>query len=338
MNKSVIFTIATILAILSYSQLNNQAKINPAVPKEIATLFREWLALHGKNYSGPEEMIHRLKVFYENYKYVTEKNSENNGVTLKLNQFADLHIDEFYPTTQTEAEFKAQRQIEESQKLNQNALKSNLEQVPTPDFVNWEATSAQQAIVLPPIGQQDTNCWGASYAWAAQYSVTANHSINNRVQPQVISAQKLLDCFNRSTAYKCGKTVSNSDFFRELYKENITMQSEYTGQRTGYPGQCYARANTQINQQMNKPYIVDYEKNSLSDRKLEGYVAKGVTIARLYMNKKLVQFYSKGVVTNSMCDEGWTSDKGYFTVAVTGYTRKGSSQGLTQQPMSSPFW
>ena len=347
MNKSIIFAVASILAVLSYTQFaKNSQTVDPAVPEKIATMFQNWLAHHGKSYQTPQEMIHRMKIFYENYLYITEMNEKHSGLTLGLNHFADLHVDEFYTKKQTEEEIQKERDEEYKQKMEEIKNRKpdvELEQQPgPPNFVNYEYTQGgYPRQVLPvDIGSQDNKCWGAVFAWAAQYAITANHAINNNVQPNNLSAQWLLDCYRYGRPYSCGDKISNSDFFRTLYQEKLQLQSTYPGARTGTPGRCAARVSEQVGQQpANVPYVYDYDKNALSDKKLEIAVSKGVTMARLYMNKKLVQFYQNGVVTNSACDEGWGSDKGYFTVAITGYTRGNSVSGqFGQQPVRNSFW
>lgn len=334
MNKSVIIAIAITIAVLSYTQLNNSAVINPAVPQEIATLFQQWQAHHGKSYTTPEEMIHRLKVFYDNHLYITQKNGENSGVILRLNQFADLHADEFYPSIMAESVIEKQRNAKKKEKMSE---KANLKQTPIIDSVNWESVSPA---VLPPVGRQDTRCWGASFAWAAQYAVTANHSIKNKVSPQVISAQKLLDCFSHRRPYTCGTEVYNSHFQNVFEQVEVTMQSEYKGPITGYPGECKINSTSELKQSINKPYIISFQRDAYNDKELEDFVKKGVTTSKIFINTKLVQFYSSGVVTDSMCHDGHPMDRKFFTVAITGYNRKGTeqSQGLTQQVLNKPYW
>ena len=68
------------------------------MPLEVSDMFRVWMSRHSKVYGTPEELLHRLRVFYSNMLFVKEMNNiakVNGGATLSLNLFADLHDDEF---------------------------------------------------------------------------------------------------------------------------------------------------------------------------------------------------------------------------------------------------
>jgi len=65
------------------------------IPNQIIEDFEIWLDLHGKNYVGAEKN-HRLKIYYENHKWVEEFNKdESNNIVVSLNKFADLSHEEF---------------------------------------------------------------------------------------------------------------------------------------------------------------------------------------------------------------------------------------------------
>jgi Cathepsin propeptide inhibitor domain (I29) len=95
MNSKLIFVLSAILAILSYSKLRQDVNLHNPIPHHVTQMFQEWLIRHEKSHERPEELLHRLRIFYENYKYVTEANKANNGLILGMTMFADLHTDEF---------------------------------------------------------------------------------------------------------------------------------------------------------------------------------------------------------------------------------------------------
>lgn len=99
MSKITLIALSLVLALVSYSQFNkSQGSTDLSVPLEVSSMFQSWVAKHAKSYSTPEELLHRLKIFYENYLYITESNRNNKGgAVLGLNKFADLHADEFLP-------------------------------------------------------------------------------------------------------------------------------------------------------------------------------------------------------------------------------------------------
>ncbi|KAK4490299.1 hypothetical protein RD792_000966 [Penstemon davidsonii] len=62
----------------------------------ISHLFNSWCIEYGKTYTSEQEKQQRLKVFQQNYEYVTQHNTmSNSSYTLSLNAFADLTNHEF---------------------------------------------------------------------------------------------------------------------------------------------------------------------------------------------------------------------------------------------------
>ena len=99
MNKTAIFALGLIVALASYTQFSKSySSSDLGIPLEVSNMFQSWIVKHGKNYKTPEELLHRLKIFYDNYLYITESNKNNQGgAILGLNKFADLHVEEFLP-------------------------------------------------------------------------------------------------------------------------------------------------------------------------------------------------------------------------------------------------
>ncbi|GFZ10370.1 xylem bark cysteine peptidase 3 [Actinidia rufa] len=71
------------------------------IPKSFSSftsdLFDTWCKQHKKTYSSEQEKLYRLKVFEDNYAFVTHHNTfmVNSSYTLSLNAFADLTHHEF---------------------------------------------------------------------------------------------------------------------------------------------------------------------------------------------------------------------------------------------------
>jgi C1A family cysteine protease len=86
MNFLYIFALTLLISVLSPSTSSS----------DISQLFETWCKEHGKSYTSQEERSHRLKVFEDNYDFVTKHNSKgNSSYTLALNAFADLTHHEF---------------------------------------------------------------------------------------------------------------------------------------------------------------------------------------------------------------------------------------------------
>ena len=99
----------------------------------------------------------------------------------------------------------------------------------TVEIVDWETEN-----VLPPISSIDSSCRNAGWAFAVRDAVTANHAIINSQMPEIISAQKLLDCTN----FSCEQPMVSSDTNRFIEKVNLALESEYLGPKTGKKSEC----------------------------------------------------------------------------------------------------
>ena len=292
MNKKLIFAIGIILAIVSYSRFKVYNSVDKIVPHHITQMFQQWLVRHDKSYSRPEELLHRLRIFYENYKYVTERNLKNDGVVLGLTMFADLHSEEF--VAQYKIKNKSKKNDFKAKKSQINAKKAkivdqtNLNQQPGPsdDVVDWE--TADGGNYLPPVGSQIPACSGSVGAWAFQYALTANHRITNKIKTTpipTVSAQWMLDCYTYlGESYQCGRV-----FFKEkLDIVNLLLVGEYPQEETGKPGPCKATL-VKLNQAViNRPELENYNTYNTSDKYLEEGIKKGVIIGRIQVIAKIV--------------------------------------------------
>ncbi|KAF5955757.1 hypothetical protein HYC85_008613 [Camellia sinensis] len=96
-------------------------------------LFDSWCKNHGKTYSSEQEKLYRLKVFQENYDFVSHHNTmPNSAYTLSLNAFADL----------THHEFKASRLGLSSSDLSTFNFKPSIDEssdvlFDVPSSVDW---------------------------------------------------------------------------------------------------------------------------------------------------------------------------------------------------------
>lgn len=70
-------------------------------------LFEAWCISHGKTYSSQQEKLHRLKIFEENYFYITQHNN-NNIMAANSSFLYTLSVDNAFADL-THQEFKASR-------------------------------------------------------------------------------------------------------------------------------------------------------------------------------------------------------------------------------------
>lgn len=60
-----------------------------------AQVFENWMTKHGKMYQSLDEKQRRFDIFKENLKHIEETNSQRKNYRLGLNEFADMHHEEF---------------------------------------------------------------------------------------------------------------------------------------------------------------------------------------------------------------------------------------------------
>jgi hypothetical protein len=121
--------------------LSKDAPVDSAIPSHVVSLFQHWIAKHNKAYERPEELVHRLKIFFENYLYVTEMNSKSTGsLVLSLNKFADLHTDEFSPPTSSEGHLAGLKNLKKQNYLQKDT--QSLKQSSNPEEFNWETNGS----------------------------------------------------------------------------------------------------------------------------------------------------------------------------------------------------
>ena len=99
MKTAAVIALAISLAVASYVKFEAaHHSVELCVPLEVSGMFQIWRSTHSKDYATPEELLHRLRTFYSNMLFVKEMNAKakiHGGATLALNQFADLHSEEF---------------------------------------------------------------------------------------------------------------------------------------------------------------------------------------------------------------------------------------------------
>lgn len=184
---------------------------------------------------------------------------------------------------------------------------------------------------MPLVGRQDTNklCISDSFAFALQTVITAKHAItNNLTSPLVVSSQYFLDCRSDSG---CTAQYTRKELYESASPSNrlLPLVGQYPRAETGVRGACAAVSLSSVSQQANSPKIIDYFTVDEKDAALEKEVRSGPVLAKIYIPKNILQFYTAGVVSYDMCYNG-TGDI-YYNTAITGFTRVG-------QNGSGPFW
>ena len=84
---------ATLVTFLTLYSKDSQSSLS--IPSEVRTLYKNWKAKHLFSFDLKEDES-RLKIFYNNYKFVQAHNAlPNKTYTVGLNKFAALSFEEF---------------------------------------------------------------------------------------------------------------------------------------------------------------------------------------------------------------------------------------------------
>ncbi|KAF3325546.1 xylem cysteine proteinase 2 [Carex littledalei] len=145
-----------------------------------AQVFENWMTKHGKMYQSLDEKQRRFDIFKENLKHIEETNSQRKNYRLGLNEFADMHHEEFksrYLGLKGNFMRKSEATLGDSTNKNASYL---------PKFVDWRNKGA-----VTPVKNQGTcgSCWAFS-------TVAAVEGINQIVTGNLtsLSEQELIDC------------------------------------------------------------------------------------------------------------------------------------------------
>ena len=101
-SKEILASLAVVGAVAAFALFNvnnTPASSNFLQFGEVEQAFHTFISRHGRSYGTKQEYKHRLGVFVKNYKNIMQHNmfnTQEEGYTMTLNQFADM----------TEAEFK----------------------------------------------------------------------------------------------------------------------------------------------------------------------------------------------------------------------------------------
>ena len=172
MKTAAVIALAISLAVASYVKFETAHRsVEISVPLEVSGMFQIWRSAHSKDYTTPEELLHRLRTFYSNMLFVKEMNAKakiHGGATFALNLFADLHSDEFMPgrpeTPKTPEVPLFTTAPEGVSRVGQQQRR---------DSVNWEKQRDEDIQYFPEIGSQDPRCESFSFAFALQQMISA---------------------------------------------------------------------------------------------------------------------------------------------------------------------
>jgi len=202
-------------------------------------------------------------------------NAENNGVTLGLNQFADLTSEEFG------AQVKCMNIDAEKQKANEyfdDEFQDLPDESALPTSVNWVTAGAVTDV------KNQENC-GGCWSFAAASSLESFNFIKNK-QLVSLSMQQLLDCDTGCSG--CGGCTTAYNALIYTAKNGIEALSTYPFQ--GSSGSCrYNKARVVVKNQ-------GYHNVQAGATALKTAIAQQPTIVAVEADQNVFQFYSSGVI------------------------------------------
>ncbi|KAF5740806.1 low-temperature-induced cysteine proteinase [Tripterygium wilfordii] len=260
-------------------------------------LFETWCKQHGKSYSSEQEKLYRLKVFEDNYEFVTKHNDlGSSSYELSLNAFADL----------THHEFKAS-------KLGLSGAGARFEQRnlgsigfvgDVPASFDWRRKGAVTEV-------KDQGSCGACWAFSATGAI---EGINKIVTGSLVSLseQELIDC---DKSYNAGCGGGLMDYAYQFIVENHGVDTEQD-----YP--FIARERTCNKDKLRRHVVTidgytDVPPNNEKEL-LKAVAAQPVSVG-ICGSERAFQLYSKGIFA------GPCSTSLDHAVLIVGY---GSENGL----------
>ncbi|KAJ3694683.1 hypothetical protein LUZ60_000060 [Juncus effusus] len=182
---SIIFSILLLLLGIT-SRFFITTSLSP--PVKLSDIFEGWINEHTKTYDSLEEKLRRFEIFKQNLKRIEETNKQMRNYRLGLNEFADMHHEEFKSKylgglKRNFARKQENAKLDDSVYENANYL---------PKSIDWRLKGA-----VTPVKNQGScgSCWAFS-------TVAAVEGINQIITGNLtsLSEQELIDCdttFNR---------------------------------------------------------------------------------------------------------------------------------------------
>ncbi|XP_027182057.1 zingipain-2-like, partial [Coffea eugenioides] len=266
-----------------------------------ADLFENWCKQHGKTYPSEEEKQYRLRVFEDNYDYVTKHNSlANSTYTLSLNAFADL----------THHEFKAKylgfsASADGLIRLNRGSssigASGAVGKYDIPSSLDWRNKGTVTNV-------KDQGSCGACWAFSATGAI---EGINEIVTGSLVSLseQELIDC---DRSYNNGCNGGLMDYTYEFVVKNGGIDTEQDYPFKGRDGTC--NSNKLKRRVVSIDGYIDVPPNNEQEL-LQAVAAQPVSVG-ICGSERGFQLYSGGIFT------GPCSTSLDHAVLIVGYDSK----------------
>jgi C1A family cysteine protease len=235
-------------------------------------LFTQWKLTNNKHYKAGHEEEHRFNIFVHNYIKIQKHNLQHKGVTLGLNQFADLTLEEFTDLHTGLIPRKSNGQVFNA---NTNDLPAN---------VDWRQKGA-----VTPIKNQ--GACGSCWAFSAIGALEGQYFINNNKLVS-FSEQNFVDCVTK--AHGCqGGWMSLA--FEYTAENGVETGDSYP--YTARTGKCAFESDKAV--KINKGYVNVTAKSASALK--AAIVINPVSVA-IMASQTVFQFYKSGVIQTGCGD------------------------------------
>jgi KDEL-tailed cysteine endopeptidase len=254
--------------------------------EESQWMFTKWIAQHKKAYPM-EHFFARFNIFKQNVEFINQKNNENNGYTLAVNEFADLTLQEFVA-----AKMKLDLPMTSSSEEKFEASGS------APAEVDWRTSGA-----VAPV--KDQGQCGSCWAFSAIGAIESRCFIKEHPATiENLSEQQLVDC---STSY--GNQGCNGGWMDYAFQYAIDNKGVATTKDYPYKAvdqKCKTVAGRHCAVASFKD-VTENDENALMEA-----VAEGPVSVAIEADTSVFQFYSSGVLDSAAC--GTQLDHGVLAV------------------------
>lgn len=266
-----------------------------------ADLFENWCEQHGKTYPSEQEKQYRLRVFEDNYDYVTKHNSlANSTYTLSLNAFADLTHHEF-KAKYLGFSASADGLIRLNRRSSSRGTSGAFGKYDIPSSLDWRNKGAVTNV-------KDQGSCGACWAFSATGAI---EGINEIVTGSLVSLseQELIDC---DRSYNNGCNGGLMDYTYEFVVKNGGIDTEQDYPFKGRDGTC--NSNKLKRRVVSIDGYVDVPPNN--EQELQQAVATQPVSVGICGSERAFQLYSGGIFT------GPCSTSLDHAVLIVGYDSK----------------
>jgi len=262
MNKFIIFALLAVSSVLALTD------------KEYQDSFLQFSRKFSKSYHH-DEFQNRFRIFKNNLDFINNYNAQSNGVTLAVNEFADLSHTEF-------KRFLGLKPVE----FSTPSTIASVDVTGLPTSKNWNAEGA----VTPIKNQGDCgSCW----SFSTTGSVEGCHFLGTKNLVS-LSEQNLMDCSDSEGNEGCDGGLMTDAMNYIISNGGIDTESSYPYQAED--GTCQYNAK---NSGSTLASYVNVQQGSESDLQVKANM--GPTSVAIDASQNSFQFYSSGVYYEPAC-------------------------------------